>query len=133
MTSDGRDADTQRALDQVVREFVDRTTDVRGAVLGSADGHPLSASIDEVATDAATVAAMGAAMAGLAAQLARVATDAPVANSHVRAVGVQVWVLDVGRAATLTVFAAEHADASAVTSAVRTTIDSLVAVLTPPN
>lgn len=123
-------SDTQASLDRIVGEFVERTAHVQGAVLGSADGHPLAARLDEVPADAATVAAMGAATTALATQLMRVATDAPVANSHLRGDGGQVWVLDVARSATFTVFAAEHADASAVTVSAQRTVDRLVETLT---
>lgn len=122
-------SDTQTALDRAVSEFVEHTAHVRGAVLGSADGHPLAARLDGVPTDAATVAAMGAATAGLATQLIRIATDAPVANSHIRGDGGQVWVLEVARSATLTIFAVEHADASAVANAAQRTVDHLVEIL----
>jgi len=129
MFDTGRVSEIQAALDRVVGEFVERTAHVRGAVLGSADGHPLAARLDDVPADAATVAAMGAAAAGLATQLVRVASDAPVANSHLRAEGCQVWVLDVSRAATLTVFAAEHAEPSAVAGAAQRLVDHLVDIL----
>jgi predicted regulator of Ras-like GTPase activity (Roadblock/LC7/MglB family) len=123
-------SDTQAALDRAVTDFVEHTAHVIGAVVGSSDGHPLAARLDDVPTDAATVAAMGAATSGLTTQLIRVATDASVANSHVRGDGGQVWVLDVARSATLTVFAAEHADASAVAVAAQRTVERLVDILT---
>jgi len=125
----GAVSDTQAALDRVVAEFVEHTAHVRGAVLGSADGHPLSARLDAVPTDAATVAAMSAATAGLATQLVRVATTASAADSHIRGDGGQVWVLDVARAATLTVFTTEHANPAMVVGAARRAIDRLVEVL----
>jgi predicted regulator of Ras-like GTPase activity (Roadblock/LC7/MglB family) len=123
-------SDTQADLDRIVGEFVEHTAHVRGAVVGSADGHPLSARLDGLQAGAATVAAMGAACMGLSTQLIRVASDASVANSHLRGEGVQVWVLDVARAGTLTVFATEYADPTAVALAAQRTVERLVAALT---
>lgn len=122
-------SDIEAAIERVLSDLVEHTAHVRGAVLGSADGHPLAARLDDVPSDAATVAAMGAATIALATQLARVASDTAVANSHVRGDGVQVWVLDVSRAATLTVFATDTADESAVALAAERAVARLVTAL----
>jgi predicted regulator of Ras-like GTPase activity (Roadblock/LC7/MglB family) len=121
--------DIQVAVERILAELVEHTAHVRGAVLGSTDGHPLAARLDDVAADASSVAAMGAATVGLATQLVRVATDAPVASNHIRADGIQVLVLDVSRAATLTVFASDTADEAVVASAAERAVDRLVTAL----
>ncbi len=117
--------DTQSALDRILTDFVDRTAHVRGAVIGSADGHPISSRLGDLGgpeTDAATIAAMGAATVGLSTQLLRLTAAAESADTHVVGSGGQVWVLDVGRSATLTVVTAEHADPAAITAAARRTV-----------
>jgi predicted regulator of Ras-like GTPase activity (Roadblock/LC7/MglB family) len=131
MVDTGGVSGTQEAIDRIVGELVDGTAHVRGAVLGSADGHPLAASIDDLASDASSVAAMAAAAVGLSTQLVRVATDARTANTHVRSAGAQVWVLDVGRVATLTVYAEPHGDPAAIATAAQRTTARLVEALTP--
>ena len=113
----------------MVTDLVENTPGVRGAVIGSADGHPIASHLREIAVDAATVAAMGSAMLGLATQLARLGTTATTANSHVRGEGGQVWVLDVGRSASLTVFGADDADPRLIASAAHTTTKRLVSLL----
>jgi predicted regulator of Ras-like GTPase activity (Roadblock/LC7/MglB family) len=120
---------TQEAIDRIVGEFVDETAHVRGAVLGSADGHPLAASVDDLDSDASSIAAMAAATVGLSTQLVRVATDARTANTHVRSAGGQVWVLDVGRVATLTVYAESDGNPAAIATAAQRTTARLVEAL----
>jgi predicted regulator of Ras-like GTPase activity (Roadblock/LC7/MglB family) len=120
----------QAEIDRIVDEFVGSTAHVRGAVLGSADGHPLAARLDDIDAEASTVAAMGAAALGLATQLARVATEATTTSTSVRAAGVQVWVFDIGNAATLTVFGAEHGDAAAIVQASQRAAGRLITALT---
>ena len=122
---------TQQAeIDRIVDEFVGSTAHVRGAVLGSADGHPLAARLDDVDAEASTIAAMGAAALGLSTQLARVAAEATTATTYVRAAGVQVWVFDIGNAATLTVFAAEHGDSDAIVRASQLAAGHVIDALT---
>ena len=120
----------QAEIDRIVDEFVGGTAHVRGAVLGSADGHPLAACLGDVEAEASTIAAMGAAALGLSTQLARVATEATTATTQVRTPGVQAWVFDIGNAATLTVFAAEHGDAAAIVAASERTIARVIDALT---
>jgi len=122
---------TQDDIERIVDELVDGTPDVRGAVVGSADGHPLTARLDEVDADAATIAAMGAAAVGLSTQLVRVVSQARSANTHIRSATAQVWVLDVGHVATLTVFAAQHGDSAAIAAAAQRASTRLVEALTP--
>lgn len=125
----GAVSNPQAVIDRIVGDFVEHTAHVRGAVFGSADGHPLSSSLGDLVTEAPTVAAMGAAMAGLATQLARTASDAASTDVHVVATDSQIWVLDAGRAATLTVVAAAHGDPSVIAAAARRTVARLVDAL----
>jgi len=127
----GAQADVERDIERIVDELVDETSDVLGAVVGSADGHPLAARLDEVEADAGTIAAMGAAALGLSTQLVRVVSRARSANTHIRSASSQVWVLDVGHVATLTVFAAPHGDSAAIATAAQRTSGRLVEALTP--
>ena len=123
--------DIERDIERILDELVDATPDVRGAVVGSADGHPLAARLDDDGADAGTIAAMGAAALGLSTQLVRVVSEARSANTHIRSATAQVWVLDVGRVATLTVFAAQHGDSATIAAAAQRTSARLVEALTP--
>jgi predicted regulator of Ras-like GTPase activity (Roadblock/LC7/MglB family) len=131
MIDTGGVSGTQESIDRIVDELVGGTVHVLGAVLGSADGHPLAASIDDLDSDASSVAAMAAATIGLSTQLVRVATGARTANTHVRSAGAQVWVLDVGRVATLTVYAEPTGDPAAIATAAQRATARLVEALTP--
>ena len=120
---------TQTAIDRLLTDFVEQTPGVRGAVIGSADGLPISARLHDVSADASTVAAMGSAMLGLSAQLVRLGTDATTANTHVRGNVGQVWVLDIGRSASLTVLGADDGDAQTIAGAADAAAKRLVALL----
>ena len=125
----GTSETTQMAIDRLLTEFVEQTPGVRGAVIGSADGLPISAHLHGIGVDAATVAAMGSAMLGLSAQLVRLGTDATTANTHVRGNVGQVWVLDIGRSASLTVLGADEGDAQTIAGAADAAAKRLVALL----
>ena len=58
MVDTGGVSGEQAEIDRIVDEFVGTTAHVRGAVLGSADGHPLAARLDDIDAEASTVAAM---------------------------------------------------------------------------
>jgi predicted regulator of Ras-like GTPase activity (Roadblock/LC7/MglB family) len=126
----GQVSNPQAVIDRIVQDFVERTAHVRGAVFGSAAGHPLASCLGDLATEAPTVAAMGAAMSGLATQLVRTASDAVAADVHVGGADTQIWVLDAGRAATLTVVAAAHGDPTVIADAAQRCVTHLVAALT---
>ena len=129
MVDTGGVSGTQADIDRIVDEFVERTAHVVGAVFGSADGHCLAARVEGTGAEPNATAAMGAAMLGLSVQLARAAGETPTTDTHIIGEDVQVWVLDVGRVATLTVFAAPHADAAMVGIAAQRTALRLVETL----
>lgn len=116
------------AIERTLADFVGRHDDVVAAVFGSADGHPIASADDGIGVDPATFAAMGAAAVGLAGQLLRFGGDDDGGDAHIRGREMQVWVIDVRGAATLTVVGRASAP-GAIAAASRSLADHLAIAL----
>jgi predicted regulator of Ras-like GTPase activity (Roadblock/LC7/MglB family) len=96
----------------LIDHLVDQVPGVVGAVVSSTDGFVLADRLpDGVPSDANAVAAMSAAVLGLANRLVQLTGPASVSISHQRSPDGQVFVFGVAHVAVLTVLAAATADA----------------------
>lgn len=119
------------AIERILSDFVERHDDVVAVVFGSADGHPIASVADGIDADPATFAAMGAAAVGLGGQLLHFSGDDGGGDVHARGHDMQVWVIDVRGAATLTV-AGRTTAPGAVAAAARSLADHLATTLSDP-
>lgn len=107
------------SVDATMRQLVDHVVDgvpgVTGALIASVDGFVLASRLPTVVEyDESALAAMSAAMLGLANRLVRLGGVAPVEVSHHRSELAQVSVFAVGGSAALTIIATSDADANRV-------------------
>lgn len=100
---------------QLVDSVVDGVPGVTGAMIASADGFVIAARLPaHLPLDAAALAAMSAAMLGLASRLVGVAGAAPIRVAVQRSDDAQVFVFAAGTAAALTVLTDRTADAERI-------------------
>lgn len=94
---------------QLLDQVVERVPGVLGALVSSADGFTLASRLPAGA-DAASVAAMSAALLGVANQLVGTMGREPVRVGQLRSGDAQVFVFSVAHAASLAVFAEPTTD-----------------------
>lgn len=103
---------------------------VTGAVVASADGFSLAARLPGTATaDAASVAAMSAALVGLANRLVQSVAPEPSKVAELRSEGAHAYVFAVAQAATLTVLATPESDRTQVMAVGREITSGLLRLL----
>jgi len=98
-------------MHQLIDHLVDRVPGVVGAVVASADGFVLTSRLPSSTTsDAASVAAMSAALLGLSNRLVQAVTPDPARVAEIRSDGAHTYVFAIEQAATLTILATPDAD-----------------------
>jgi predicted regulator of Ras-like GTPase activity (Roadblock/LC7/MglB family) len=104
-------SDVTASMHQLLDHVVGHVPGVVGAVVGSADGFSLAARLPATsAMDAASLAAMSAALLGLANRLVQSIAPAPSRVAELRSDGAHGYVFAVAHAATLTVLTTPEAD-----------------------
>ncbi len=96
--------DIDVSMRHVIDNVVDHVPGVLGVLVGSADGRVLASRITRnTGFDAASIAAMSAAVLGLSNRLVQLTGDAPASFSHQRSNDGQVFVFGISTVAVLTV------------------------------
>ncbi len=100
---------------QLIEHVVEQVPGVSGALVSSADGFVLASRLPERdSVDPPAVAAMSAAVLGIADRLVQLTGEQPATLSHQRSPDGQVFVFAVGGIAVLTLLTDESADAEQI-------------------
>lgn len=126
-------ADVAASMHQLLDHVVGHVPGVIGAVVGSADGFSLAARLPAQApstpVDAASIAAMSAALLGIANRLVHAVAPEPSRVVELRSDGAHGYVFTVAQAATLTVLTTPEADRSQILAVGREITHGLLLLL----
>lgn len=126
----GTSSEITSSMHALLDLVVGQVPGVLGAVVGSADGFSLAARLPSSATaDAASVAAMSAALLGLANRLVESVAPEPSKVAELRSEGAHGYVFAVAHAATLTVLATPESDRTQVMAVGREITSGLLRLL----
>ena len=122
------------AMHELLDHVVGHVPGVVGAIVSSADGFALASRLPTAATaDAASVAAMSAALVGLSNRLLTTVAPDPAKALELRSEGAHGYVFAVGTAATLTLLTAPEAERPQVMSVGREVTGGLLRLLSAPD
>lgn len=118
------------AMHQLLDHVVGHVPGVLGVVVGSADGFVLAARLPRTGgADGASIAAMSAALLGLADRLVRTVAPEPSRVVELRSDGAHGYVVAVAQAATLTLLTTPEADRSQILAVGRELAAGIVRLL----
>ncbi|MEM9611284.1 MAG: roadblock/LC7 domain-containing protein [Actinomycetota bacterium] len=117
------EADALTMLEQRFTAFRDEAPNIHGALLATADGHPILSSLTEV--DAAATAAMVAATIGIGSRLAGVLGSNELEEVSVRTPNGYLAIFDAGEATVLTVLTGPQANLARINSFAKLHLDLL--------
>jgi len=117
--------DFRSHLDELLRELVDESSDILGALITSSDGHAWG-QVLPVGFDGKRFAAMSSAMMALSDTLAREAKKGPTVNVMVEGMEGNIYVLHAGKNLSLTVFTNIKPNLGLTLAQARRTVDRIV-------
>jgi predicted regulator of Ras-like GTPase activity (Roadblock/LC7/MglB family) len=127
-------SDLAVAMHEVLDHVVGHVPGVVGAIVSSADGFALASRLPPAATaDAASVAAMSAALVGLSNRLLTTVAPDPAKALELRSEGAHGYVFAVGTAATLTLLTVPEAERPQIMSVGREVTGGLLHLLRAPD